>query len=346
MVYIMSMWIDHKYIGTLSTRLEKFARKGDYLYNFRCPICGDSQTNRNKARGYAFAQKGGMFYKCHNCQASMTLGGLIRAVDPNLYKEYCLDRYKEGESGRKAHKEHNFVFKKVVFESSRKDNAMKGLIVPLHKLPKDHAAVMYVTDRKIPKDKLDRLYFVDDSTKMKEFASGYDDKILSNEPRLILPFFDESDNLVGLSGRAITHHKIRYLTMRIVEDVPMIFGLNEINQDEKIYVTEGPIDSLFLPNAVASGNANLKSVGDALPKEKLVLIYDNEPRNKEVMREMKKAIEDGFTVCIWPDTIKEKDINDMVRVSNLSADEVLDVINKNTFSGPTALLKFNSWRIA
>lgn len=339
----MSMWLDHKYIGTLSTRLEKFTRKGDYLYNFRCPICGDSQTNKNKARGYTFAQKGGMFYKCHNCQASMTLGSLIRSVDPNLYKEYCLERYKSGETGRKAHKEHNFVFKPVVFESSRKDNAMRGIVVPLERLPKDHAAVKYVTDRKIPKDKFDRLYFVDDSTKMREFAPGYEEKIVGNEPRLILPFFDEEDNLVGLSGRAITDHKIRYLTMRIIEDAFMIFGLNEVNKDERVYVTEGPIDSLFLPNAVASGNANLKSVGDVLPKENLVLIYDNEPRNKEVMREMKRAIEDGFTVCIWPETIKEKDINDMIRLSNLSVAEVLDVINKNTFSGPKALLKFNMW---
>jgi hypothetical protein len=223
---------------------------------------------------------------------------------------------------------------------------MKGLIVPLRKMSKDHDVIKYVTERKIPKDKFSQLYFVDDATKMREFAPGYEEKIVGNEPRLILPFFDEEDNLIGLSGRAITNHKIRYLTMRIIEDAPMIFGLNTVDKSKTILVTEGPIDSLFLPNAVASGNANLKSVDDYLPKDKLVLIYDNEPRNKEVMREMKRAIEEGFSVCIWPDDMKEKDINDMIRVSNLSVDEVIDVINKNTFSGPTALLKFNSWRIA
>lgn len=340
----MSMWVDQKYIGTLSVRLDKFSRKGDYVYNFRCPICGDSQTNKNKTRGYIFAKKGGLFYKCHNCQASLTLGSLIRAVDPNLYKEYCLERYKSGETGHKPHKDHGFVFKPVVFESSRKDNMMKSL-TPLRKLSPDHDAIKYVTSRKIPKDKYKDLYFADDCSKMKEFAPGYEEKILGNEPRIILPFFDKNDTLVGISGRAITPHKIRYLTMRIIDDAPMIFGLNNVCEDKTIYVTEGPIDSLFLPNAVAAGNASLKSVSDTLPKEKLVLIYDNEPRNKEVMREMSRAVEDGFSVFIWPTNIVDKDINEMVKASNVESEELIEVINTNTFSGPTALLKFNSWRM-
>ena len=341
----MSMWIDHKYIGTLSTRLEKFSRKGDYTYNFRCPICGDSQTHKNKARGYIFAKAGGLFYKCHNCQASMSLGGLIKHVDPNLYSEYNLERYKNGDTGRKAHKEHGFVFKKVVFESSKKDNAMRGLLTPLRKLNDTHPAIQYVQSRKLPKDKYDTLYFVDDSQKLKQFVDGYDDKIVGNESRLIIPFFDENDELVGLSGRAIDKNPIRYLTIRIKDDVPMIYGQNNVHKDQTIYVTEGPLDSLFLPNAVACGNANLKTAADVLPKDRLVLIYDNEPRNREVMREMKSAIDSGFKVCIWPKSLHHKDINEMMKALNLTQDELLELINTNTFSGPTALLKFTTWRI-
>ena len=338
------MWLDHQYIGTISVRLEKFSRKGDYLYNFRCPICGDSQTNRNKARGYIFPQKGGMFFKCHNCQASLTLGSLIKHVDPNLYKQYCLDRYKEGDTGRKAHKAHNYVFKPVVFESNRQDNAFRGLLSPLKKMAADSEVIDYVRSRKIPEHRYEDLYFVDDISKFKQFAEGYDEKIVGDEPRLVLPFFDENDDLVGLSGRALRGEKIRYVTIRIKDDAPMIFNLNNVKKDQTIYVTEGPIDSLFLPNSVAVGNANLKSVGDYLPKDNIVLVYDNEPRNKEIVREIKTAIELGFSVVIWPDNIMEKDINDMVMNGKMSADEIVNTINKNTFRGPMALLNFNNWK--
>ena len=339
----MSMWIDHKYAGILSVKLDKFAREGEYLYNFRCPICGDSQKNKTKARGYLFAKKGGMFYKCHNCHASMSLGNLIKAVDPNLYKEYCLDRYKEGETGVKPHKEHNFVFKPVVFESNRQQNAMLRGLTPIKKLSIEHKALQYVMDRKIPTDKYDLLYYVDDAQKLKQFADGYDDKIKGNESRLIIPFIDDSNELIGLSGRALDANPVRYLTVRIKDNVPMIFGLNNVHKNQTIYVTEGPIDSLFLPNAIATGNSNLKAAGEVLNKDDLVLVYDNEPRNKEVMREMKGAIESGFKVCIWPKDIDAKDINEMILKLNMTQKDVLDVINKNTFSGLPALLNYNSW---
>lgn len=340
----MSLMLDQQYIGTISIRLDKFKRKDNYIYNFRCPICGDSQTNRNKARGYLFAQKGGMFFKCHNCSASMSLGTLIKELDPTLYKDYCLERYKSGETGHKAHKEHNFIFKPVVFESTKHDNAFKGLLLPIKKLSKTHEVCDYLRNRKIPEHRYDDLYFIDNIQKFKQFADGYEDKIVGNEPRLVLPFFGNNNTLIGLSGRAIRGEKLRYVTIRIKDNVPMVFGQNNINKDETIYVTEGPIDSLFLPNAIAVGNANLKSVGDLFNKDKVVLIYDNEPRNKEIVREIKSAIDDGFYVCIWPKEIEQKDINDMIVKQNLSVEEIKYTIDSNTFVGPNALLQFNAWK--
>lgn len=338
------MWLDQQYVGTISHRLDKFKRKGDYNYNFRCPICGDSQTNRNKARGYLYPSQGGLFYKCHNCQASMSLGNLIKHLDPNLYKEYCLERYKSGETGHKAHKEHGFVFKPVTFASNKQDNAFKGLLTPIKKLANDHEVVKYLHSRKIPKHRYEDLCYVDDISKFRQFADGYEEKIVGNEPRLVLPFFDDENNLIGLSGRAIRGEKLRYVTIRIKDDAPMIFGMNRVNKEKTIYVTEGPIDSLFLQNAVGAGNANLTSVGEVFSKENLVLVFDNEPRNKEIVREIKTAIENNFCVCLWPEQIVEKDINDMIVKQNLSAEEIQNTINKNTFSGPEAMLKFNVWK--
>jgi transcription elongation factor Elf1 len=335
----MSIWIDQKYIGTLSVRLDKFTRKGDYLYNFRCPICGDSQTNRNKARGYVFAQKGGLFYKCHNCSASMSLGNLIKHVDSTLYKEYCLDRYKAGETGRKAHKDHGFVFKPVRFGSNRDDN-FKGVLTKLTTLSEDHEAVRYVKSRKIPKEKYENLFLVEDISSMKVFAPEYEEKLTTHEPRLVMPFYNEQNELIGFSCRALREEKQRYIVIKLKE-TPMLYNLNHIDKEQTVYVTEGPIDSLFLPNAVAVGNSNLK---EALKYLTGTLIYDNEPRNKEIVREMKSSIEANASVCIWPKTIKEKDINEMI-MSGRTQNEILDTINKNTFSGAQALLEFNNWRM-
>jgi transcription elongation factor Elf1 len=338
----MSMWIDQKYIGSLSPKLDKFARKGDYLYNFRCPICGDSQTNKSKARGYVFAGKGGLYFKCHNCAASMSLGNLIKNVDPALYKEYCLDRYKAGETGRKAHKEHGFVFKPVTFGSNKTEN-FKGVLVKLSSLPDSHEAVQYMKSRKIPDSKLKSLYYVDNISKLKILAPDYEEKLVTDEPRVVLPFFDTEGELVGLSCRAIRGEKQRYVVVKIKDELPMIYNMDGIDTNETVFVTEGPIDSLFLPNAVAVGNSNLKYAMDKIDCS-MVLVYDNEPRNKEIVREMKTAIEANASICIWPKDVKEKDINDMV-LAGKTQDEILFTINKNTFSGPQALLEFNNWRM-
>jgi transcription elongation factor Elf1 len=336
------MWIDQKFIGALSPKLDKFARKGDYLYNFRCPICGDSQTNKNKARGYVFAGKGGLYFKCHNCAASLSLGNLIKQVDPALYREYCLDRYKSGETGRKAHKDHGFVFKPVTFGSNKTDN-YKGVLVKLSSLSESHEAVKYAKSRKIPEDKIDSLYYVDDVSRLKLLAPEYEEKLVTNEPRLVLVFNDADGELVGVSCRAMRGEKQRYVVVKIKDDSPFIYNMDCVNTNETIYVTEGPIDSLFLPNAVAVGNSNLKQALDHIDGNK-VLVYDNEPRNKEIVREMKTAIDANATVCIWPKEVKEKDINDMI-LAGKTQEEILFTINKNTFSGPQALLEFNNWRM-
>jgi transcription elongation factor Elf1 len=338
----MSMWIDQKYIGTLSVRLNKFKRKDNYLYNFRCPICGDSQTNQNKARGYLFAQKGAMFYKCHNCNASMSLGNLIKAVDSTLYKEYCLDRYKAGETGRKAHKDHGFVFKPVKFSSNRENN-FKGILTSLTKLNDDHEAIVYVKSRKIPTEHYEKLFYVEDISLMKVFSPEYEDKLTTHEPRLVIPFYNEQNELIGFSCRALRNEKQRYIVIKIKES-PMIYNLNHIDRSQTIYVTEGPIDSLFLPNAIAVGNLNLKSAAEVLPKDNMVLIYDIQPRNKELIKEVEKSINDGHTVCLLPKSLSGKDINEII-LNGMNIDELMSIISKYTFHGLTALLEFNKWRM-
>lgn len=335
----MSMWLDQQYIGTISIRLEKFAKKGDYLYNFRCPICGDSQTNRNKARGYLFAKKGGMFYKCHNCASSMSLGSLIKQIDPSLYKEYALDRYKDGQNAVKATHKPSFVFKPVVFETP---SLYPNILTPMHKLPITHEAWIYALNRKLPEDKINTLFYVNDVSRLTEINPSYKEKIVTNESRIVIPFYNQEKELVGLSARAISENRIRYITMRVIEDDDvLLYNIENVNKQEKCYITEGPFDSMFLPNAIAVGNSNLTVALRHVKNS--VLIYDNQPRNREIAREIKTAISKDAAVCIWPNDIHEKDINEMI-LAGRTQDEILLAINKNTFRGLEAMINFNKWK--
>jgi len=71
-----------------------------------------------------------------------------------------------------------------------------------------------------------------------------------------------------------------------------------------------------------------------------VWIYDNEPRNREILSRISKTIDSGEKVVIWPSGIDEKDINDMV----MSGLDVQSVIESNTYSGLEAKLKFTTWK--
>ena len=61
--------VDSKFIGLVSSRLQKFKKIKTDLYNFRCPICGDSQKNKSKTRGYLYSVKEDVNFMCHNCGA-------------------------------------------------------------------------------------------------------------------------------------------------------------------------------------------------------------------------------------------------------------------------------------
>ena len=99
--------IDVKYINLISSRLSKFKRVKPNLYNFRCPICGDSQKNKNKARGYFYQVKNNTNYKCHNCGVNISFNNFLKKIDPTTQKQYAFEKFKEGFGGSK-----NFVVPK------------------------------------------------------------------------------------------------------------------------------------------------------------------------------------------------------------------------------------------
>ena len=335
----MSVFIDRSFLLQVSPKLQRFAKKKDDLYNFRCPICGDSQKNKLKSRGYIFRKKNDYFYMCHNCGISTTFYNFLKEVDPNLLKEYQLERYKNGETG-------NNNYPKPEFEEfkSEKPSFKKSLGLPsIDSLPEAHFAKNYVQQRKIPENFYTQLYYAEDFAAFIQSLGIEKEGLHKNDKRLVIPFYDKEKNLVAVQGRSLGESKLRYITLKLHDDNKKVFGLDKVDEDKLICVVEGPIDSMFLDNAVATADSNLESITDVLDKSKVVLVFDNEPRNKEIVAKLEHAIDNHFNVVIWPEFIEEKDINDMV-LNGFSPDEIQDIIDKYTVVNLRAKMEFVNWK--
>ena len=275
---------------------------------------------------------------CHNCGVSTSFYNFLDRVDPTLTKEYALERYKNDETKNTNYKKPDFeeVKTKPVFRE-------KISLESIESLPEEHFAKTYVCSRKIPEQFYSQLYFAPDFRKFVQELGIDKEGLKEDDPRLVIPFYDKDKNLIAFQGRALGESKLRYITVKIDDDNSKVFGQDRINQDELIYVTEGPIDSLFLDNAVATADSNLESITSIYDKSKVVLVFDNEPRNKEICKKIDEAIEKHYNVVIWPEMIESKDINDMV-LDGFSPDEIQDIISKNTFVNLRAKAEFIRWK--
>ncbi len=345
------MYTEIKYLNLLSSQLPKFKRKKEFLWNFRCPLCGDSERNKSKARGFVFQHKGSLLFKCHNCGVSLPFGKLIETVNIGLYKEYVLERFSENKTTkpkmdmRKFNKAvssfsdrmNDFQFEVLTPSTipEHKQGPLEGL-TPLDNLNNSHPAKEYILNRKLPTS---ALYYTE---KFKEWTNSVKPKtfqdITHDEGRIIIPFRDKEGNVFGFQGRSLSNSGLRYITILLDEDALKVFGLESLDHEKPIYITEGPFDSLLLENAIAMAGADA-SVRDAGITNG-VFVYDNEPRNAQITTRILKHINDGDSVVIWPATLKEKDINDMF----LAGHDVQLLVQSNTYNGLTATLKFNDWR--
>ena len=341
----MSLQIDLKYIHLLRSRFEKFQRKHDYLFNCRCPLCGDSKKNKSKMRGYFYRKGDEMFYRCHNCAASMGMANFVSLLDGMLHKEYLLDRYKTGERKVRSTVQKTVQVKSARFEKMEKSVSYENA-TRCDRLPAGHFCIDYLTKRQIPVDKYSLLYYTDNYKKFVDEIYPTHGKILTEDKRLVIPMYDEYNALISVSGRALetSDNKLRYVVVRTNEDKnKLIYGLDRIILSEKVLLVEGQLDSLFLNNCLASGDANLALTANSVKAKDIVLVFDNEPRNKEILSLMKGAIKDGCKIVIWPNTMVGKDINEFV-MNGMTPTEVQSIINLNTFTGIQAQLKFNMWK--
>ena len=318
-------FVDVKYINLISSRFQKFKRVKNNLYNFRCPICGDSQTNKNKARGYLYQIKNNTNYKCHNCGVNVSFNNFLKQIDTQIHKQYIFEKFKEGNTGK------NFTTQAPVLKFEAPKFRPK---LDLPKASENPVAKAYLENRKLNPD---NYYYTE---KFKEWTNSLRptfDNVSKDESRIIIPLFHQNI-LVGFQGRSLGPSKVKYITIMLIDDAPKIYGLDKVEKNKNVYITEGPFDSTFISNSIAlcGADGDIDKWGISNP----VWIYDNEPRNREILSRISRVIEIGQKVVIWPSTIKEKDINDMI----LSGLDVQSVIESNTYSGLEAKLKFTTWK--
>ena len=338
------LYIDTKYVSLLSYKLRNFKQKAQNYWNFSCPICGDSKKDPRKARGYVMLHKTNLIYKCHNCGLSCNFGNLLKRIDSGLYSDYTLERYKENTSNHNDHVKITFddIFKE---EPKKLTDGILDSIEPVDRLPMTHPALAYLVRRKIPHDKWNLFYFAPKFKTFTNIALGKN-KFTSMDhdvPRLVIPFFNEHGKCFMFQGRAFGNEEPKYFSIKIDDDAEKIYGLERVDYSKRVYVTEGPIDSLLVPNGLAVAGSTLDTPLTRSIKGNVTLIPDNEPRNKEIMNQVKGYIDKGYSVCLWPDNVAEKDINEMV-LSGKSPESVLETINNNTYQGLSALLRYNEWR--
>jgi hypothetical protein len=333
----MSIVVDHKYAQMISTKLLLFKRKSDRVYNFRCPFCGDSQKNKLKARGYLFEKSGGLIYKCHNCDVGTNLSKLIELVDPSLAKSYRLESYRDKVAANTV--TDTFIIPKT--EVERPPIILDEMLSRLDQLPSHHRAVEYVKARQIPKERWNDLYYARNFKELETLNPAYEGRLVADE-RLVIPFRREDGLLTGLTGRAMGNSSLRYATLRITDD-PMIYGLDRIERGKTIYVTEGPIDSMFLSNAIAAGGTDFTRALYSLSGEDVVLVFDNQPRNKQVVKRVESFVQRGYAMVVWNSNWSYKDINDAV-LSGLTSSQVEHLLNKSTFKGLSLKLAIRDWK--
>ena len=329
-------YLDDKYLGLISPRLEKFKKIRAGVYNFRCPYCGDSQKHKNKARGYIYQNKADYNFKCHNCGMTRSFTYFLKDRDQPLYDEYIMERYKEGLTGKgTVTPEPKFTFPQPKF---RKKDICDEL-TKISELNTTHRAKKYLINRGINEDTLSKLYYCPNFKEWTNKHKKIFDNTKHDDQRIIIPLRHSDGQLFGYQGRSLDPtSKMRYITVMLDEDAPKLYGLEKINTQKPIYILEGPFDSLFVENSVAmcGSDVDIRSFGWS----NYIWVFDNEPRNREIVSRIERCINRGDKVVIWPSHIQEKDVNEMI----LAKYDICTILESSVYSELTAKLKLNLWK--
>lgn len=343
-MFTSDYYLDVTWLKSLSPYLERFkaTSSSERTFNCRCPICGDSKKSKRLARCYFYTSHGSLSVSCKNCGYGRSFYNFMREVFPDKFEEYKMEQLKA------RHGQSSFSSGVKAATPSVPDVSQENAVaclegaVSISELPDDHKAKRYLSDRGIPVDCFDRLYYAS-NFKITASSVSYCDisPNFPDEERIVIPFYDKDGNITMIQGRSLLpKSSLRYITIKASEDAEKVFGIDAVDFNKPVYVCEGPLDSFFVENCLASCDSSLTRI------KADVYIWDNEPRNPEIIQLMDTAIDNGKSLVIWPFSPDKKvDMNDMIKDGIYSSTcELMQTIQENTFSGIQAKLKFQQWK--
>lgn len=337
------LWVEIQYAKMVGSQLARFKvhQSSPFVANFRCPFCGDSQRNKSKTRGYLLQRSQNVSFYCHNCGASMSFRKFLERIDPNLHKEMMLELFRGGESSTIEINDDRFKspVPTMKLPESKGNDSILDLLVPAA----DHsAALQYLTERATPRAHWSEVYATDNFPAF--VASAFPDKTISEPPcsRIVIPFrAPRNDQIVGVCARVIpstaTSLNRRYYSISN-PGYPKLWQSPNLDTNKTVYVTEGVMDAFHVENSASMlgsdvGTDVLRSLFDDF-----VYVYDNEPRNKQIVEKMIRKVKEDCKIVVWPSDNSYKDVNAMVLAG------VQPKLKQNTKQGLEAQMAISNWK--
>jgi len=332
------LWVDIKYANILGSNLTKFKVKSQtpYIANYRCPLCDDIEEKK-RARGYLLEKDGKINSYCHNCGASMSLGNFIGTIDQHLYQEYRLEMLRERWDKPKEEKEIKFsqpVFKRTIKLGQPLSDSI------------NNRAYDYAVKRRIPQKFYNSLFYLEDLNALTRQIEKYKDTAFSKDPVLVIPFYTAEREFSYMNCRSISPKaSFRYYVLEVGNTHPKIWGLEFVDWTQPVFVFEGPIDAMCVPNSIAmagvSGNESIKYITSKKKKD-VCFVYDSDCiYNQEVRKQVEKRIKEGFSAVIYDKNFPGKDINQVICDNLMSPNEVLEYLRNRSFNGLRASIELS-----
>lgn len=333
--------IDLMYMNQVSYKLDLFNKVNDRTYNCRCPFCGDSKKSKKKTRFYFYTKKGNLNTHCKNCDHSSSFYNFLKEIDEELFQEYKKDTLLDSFVSNKSKPSQPVDQVQSTQIITKKVCSCIPNCVKLSELDEKHEAVKYVVSRKFTQEIIDKLYYTEDFKKVAEHINKESSENLrDNDKRIIIPFYTEDNKIKCVQGRTLDKFvQPKYITIKADDEHDKIYGINDIDRSKPIICVEGPFDSMFVDNCVATCDANLLSCDFAD-----IYVFDNQPRNKDIVKLMEIAIQRNKKIFIWPiSSDKKLDINDLV-IRGMKKQTITKMILSHSFSGLKAKLELTKWK--
>jgi hypothetical protein len=339
----MDAGLERKYLLLVADRLEGFKQKSGNLWQARCCYCGDSQKNKKHAHLYVYEKNGNLFVKCQRCGFGTTVPKLVERLDDRLYSQMRLESLSL--TDKPSRSEPSLPASASVKPVFRDDEVLRGM-TRVSRLPDEHPVRRLVLQRRIPSRFHHDLYhcpaFMAHTNALRpgKFSKA---SLKRDEARLVIPVRDAAKRIVGYQGRVLGKRQPKYITIALA-DAPMLFGLERLDSSRTFYALEGPFDSMFAGNAVATCGGDIAAAVRDLPRERAVVAYDCERRHPQTVAKMERAIDGGFGIVVWPRSFEHKDLNEAV-MSGWSVDRLQAMLEQSTYRGLAARAALSDWSL-